>query len=155
MRIGVLAYGSLVEDAGAELEEATAERRSGVRTPFRVEFARHSSGRDGAPTLVPVTQGGAYVEAAIIVLKPGMSLDQAQDMVYRREIDRVGQANRYKPDPEKANQVYVEVLPNWERHGIGLRTVWYLVRFLSQNRALASVYSGARPRPLSGAHGCG
>lgn len=113
-RIGVLAYGSLISEPGEELAALATERRGGIRTPFRVEFARKSSGRDGAPTLVPVDRGGAHVEATILVLGDGVSLEAARDMVYRRETGRVGNQDvRYRPDSSKPNQVYVEVLPNF------------------------------------------
>ncbi|MGH8543563.1 MAG: hypothetical protein ACREX3_08020 [Gammaproteobacteria bacterium] len=113
-RIGVLAYGSLIQRPGDELLEAEVERRSGARTPFRVEFARSSNERDGAPTLIPVDAGGAHVEATVIVLRDGTSLEQARDMVYRREINAVGDLERsYRPDSSKSNQVYVEALPGF------------------------------------------
>ena len=67
--IGILAYGSLGDDPGAEIGSLVAERIGGVRTPFRVEFARQSRTRGGAPTLVPVSEGGASVEAKVLVLK--------------------------------------------------------------------------------------
>jgi hypothetical protein len=113
-RIGVLAYGSLIQDPGAELAGVEAERRSGIRTPFRVEFARSSAKRSNAPTLVPVDVGGAHVEATIIVLQEGVSLESARDIVYRREIGKVGDATkRYRPDPSRASQVYVEAVPSF------------------------------------------
>lgn len=113
-RIGVLAYGSLIQHPGRELQEAEGDRRSGVCTPFRVEFARSSSKRCGAPTLVPVDDGGAYVEATILVLRDGVTLDEARDMLYRREINYVGnEAKRYRPDPSRTNQVWVETLPEF------------------------------------------
>jgi len=52
--IGILAYGSLIEEPGKEIEPLIRERRKGIKTPFSIEFARSSSTRDGAPTLVPV-----------------------------------------------------------------------------------------------------
>lgn len=111
MRIGILAYGSLIDEPGSEIEQFEVERRGGVKTPFRVEFARSSDSRDGAPTLVPVHEGGSYVEATIIVLRDGVDLVEARDILYRRERNRVRQRElRYKPDPEEPNQVYVELL---------------------------------------------
>lgn len=112
--IGVLAYGSLIDNPGEELAQAESERRSGLRTPFRVEFARSSRGRGGAPTLVPVTVGGDHVEATVIMLRSGISLADARDIVYRREIDKVGELSyRYHPDPKKKEQVYVESLQSF------------------------------------------
>jgi hypothetical protein len=59
--VGILAYGSLIGNPGSEIEKATRKAVSGVKTPFRVEFARGSRGRGGAPTLVPVESGGCEV----------------------------------------------------------------------------------------------
>ena len=58
MTIGILAFGSLLDEPGAELEAHIARRIEGIETPFAVEFARSSRTRDGAPTLVPVTGAG-------------------------------------------------------------------------------------------------
>ena len=65
--VGILAYGSIVECPGDELEGAVT-RRLEVVTPFAVEFARSSRTRDSAPTLVPVSQGGGRVPALLLVL---------------------------------------------------------------------------------------
>ena len=51
--IGILAYGSLISSPGDEIASATTETIKNVQTPFRVEFARTSTSRAGAPTLVP------------------------------------------------------------------------------------------------------
>ena len=88
--IGILAFGSLINDPGAELAAATARRIAEVPTPFKVEFARSSITRDGAPTLVPVADGGSEVSATLIVLKPGIQLTAARDMLWRREAHQVG-----------------------------------------------------------------
>ena len=112
MTIGVIAYGSLITDPGRELKELEAERRFGIRTPFRVEYARTSEKRGGAPTLVPVIQGGAYVDAVLIVLRPRTSIELARDVLYRREIHSVGElAKCYSPSAGNKNQVFVEVIP--------------------------------------------
>lgn len=58
-RIAILAYGSLIEDPGKELQPLISERIEDVETPFSIEFARSSRSRDGGPTLVPVEVGGA------------------------------------------------------------------------------------------------
>ncbi len=59
MKIGVLAYGSLIGDPGKELKPFIEDTVEDVTTPSRVEFARSSGTRDGGPTLIPVTTGGA------------------------------------------------------------------------------------------------
>lgn len=95
MTIGILAYGSLIPDPGAEIEAATAGRITGVETPFRVEFSRSSRTRDGAPTLVPVERGGGRVSGVVIVLRESVTETEAQDMLYRRERNRVGSGDVY------------------------------------------------------------
>lgn len=100
--VGVLAFGSLISDPGWELEEVTARRVSDVVTPFRVEYARHSLVRGGAPTLVPVTQGGSTVRGVILVMADGISLREARDRTYRRERNDVGSDLTYRrvDDPD-------------------------------------------------------
>ena len=84
-RIGILAYGSLIKDPGKELEPLIRERISDVQTPFSVEFARSSRTRDGAPTLVPVEEGGDRVQATMLVLDPAVDVQRAEDLLWRRE----------------------------------------------------------------------
>ena len=114
MRIGIIAYGSLIINPGEELEQVIAERQTGLRTPFRVEFARSSSTRNGAPTLVPVEHGGGYVECTLLVLSDGLVIDRVRDIVYRREIHKISdQTTTYQPNPKNPNQVYIETIPEW------------------------------------------
>jgi hypothetical protein len=108
MRIGILAYGSLIDDLGAEIRGVLAETRSGVTTPFRVEYAYSSETRKGAPTLVPVESGGAYVQAVLLVLRHEVSAAKATDMLYRRETRKSGA--HYVVDSGKPRQVYIERL---------------------------------------------
>jgi hypothetical protein len=93
--VGILAYGSLIEDPGSEIAAAKARIEADVKTLFKVEFARTSSTRGGAPTLVPVTTGGDHVAAQIIVLKNTVSEDEARDLIWRRETRRIGSGRRY------------------------------------------------------------
>ena len=106
MTIGILAYGSLIPNPGAEIGPVTVRRIGGVETPFRVEFSRSSRVRDGAPTLVPVERGGARVSGVVLVLHDSVSETAAQDMLYRRERNRVGSGDRYADvdpaDPDSA-----------------------------------------------------
>lgn len=94
-RIGILGYGSLISDPGWEIERVLVRRMAGVRTPFAVEFSRSSRVRDGAPTLVPVEQGGARARGVLLVLREGLSEAYARDLLYRRERNRVGSTDRY------------------------------------------------------------
>ena len=106
--VGVLAYGSLITEPGWELDDVTDRRVDDVPTPFRVEFARASNGRGGAPTLVPVDVGGAEVRATILVLRTGTSLTEARNITYRREIGRIGDSERlyvHKESPGKDDVV--------------------------------------------------
>ena len=94
--VGILAYGSLIDDPGCEIKAVISCKLKGVQTPFNVEFARRSSTRGGAPTLVPVEEGGAPVKAVILVLEEQVSVDQAKDMLHRREIHQVCGKQSYK-----------------------------------------------------------
>jgi hypothetical protein len=87
MRVGILAFGSMVERPGAEIA-ARVIRRIEVETPFAAEFARSSRTRDGAPTLVPVSEGGARIPATVLVLDDSAAEDDARMMLYRRETQR-------------------------------------------------------------------
>jgi hypothetical protein len=87
MGVGILAFGSIVEHPGAELAAATAQRVE-AETPFAVEFARSSRTRDGAPTLVPVNDGGAHISASVLVLDDSVTVADARAMLCRRETGR-------------------------------------------------------------------
>jgi hypothetical protein len=93
--IGIMAYGSLVEDPGPEIEAARARIISGLTTPFKVEFARKSRSRGDAPTLIPVAQGGAHLPTQIIVLKEHISEAEAQNLIWRRETRQIGSGRPY------------------------------------------------------------
>jgi len=95
-KIGILAYGSLIWDPRCEIEDAILRIQCGVLTPFHVEFARSSSTRGGAPTLVPVVKDGAHVEAVILILKEQVSLEEAKNMLWRRETDQVCSGKSYE-----------------------------------------------------------
>jgi hypothetical protein len=92
--VGILAFGSLIGKPGREIEEAIIGRKTGVPTPFRVEFARSSVKRGDAPTLVPVSEGGSPVLAQILILN--VSEQEAMDRLWRRETNRVGQGGHYR-----------------------------------------------------------
>jgi len=112
-RIGILAYGSLIEDPGSELEPLIRRRIVGIETPFRIEFARSSATRDGAPTLVPVSDGGAPVSAVILVLDASLLRDQAADLLWRRETRKEQTDEHYKkPTGRVGNRMVVEQVQN-------------------------------------------
>ncbi|MFC3326813.1 DUF4435 domain-containing protein [Mesorhizobium cantuariense] len=114
--IGILAYGSLINDPGEELENVIVRRMStGIATPFPVEFARSSSSRKGGPTLVPV-EDGERVKAVILVLHDHVTTAQAKDMLWRRETRK--KAGGYsEPTTPNANTVLVKEIEQF--HGVG------------------------------------
>lgn len=95
-RIGILAYGSLIDNPGKEIEPIIIDRIN-CKTPFKVEFARTSSSRGGAPTLIP-HETGNEVNAVILVLENSTDLTHAKSILWRRE--------RHKFDGKK----YVDVI---------------------------------------------
>ena len=112
-RIVILAFGSLIEDPGKQLEPFIRERISNVQTPFSVEFGRSSSSRDGAPTLVPVESGGAPVQGTILVLDPVVEVQRADDLLWRRETRNECSDKHYSPFANPGpNTVVVEHLQN-------------------------------------------
>ena len=104
-RLGILAYGSLIEDPGFEIEPHIVERMPGIETPFRIEFVRTSRIRGGGPTVVPVEKGGAPVRGMVLVLHERITMENALDLLWRRETRNEGTTLRYeKPtrsDPDK------------------------------------------------------
>ncbi len=111
--LGILAYGSLIPTPGTEIEEHCINVINDVTTPFPIEFARKSGGRGDAPTLVPVTNGGAQVNGQVFVMD--LSEVEVADVLYRREINRVGDRTRTYKNPSKVTQntVLVERLVNF------------------------------------------
>jgi hypothetical protein len=120
-RYGIFGFGSLISDPGEELTKATVKRQD-LETPFAVEYGRSSNTRGGAPTLVPVTTGGAKVKATVFVLKDSISEQEAEDILYRRELHQVGGGRTYRPSatPGK-NSIVVAAWPNL----IGLEKIFY------------------------------
>jgi hypothetical protein len=118
--VGILAYGSLIGNPGSEIEKATRKAVSGVKTPFRVEFARSSRGRGGAPTLVPVDSGGCEVSATIFVVD--LPVEAAENCLYRREINKVGSGLVYE-EPKRITPDKMVVRKLADFAGIG--TVLY------------------------------
>ncbi|MCY4419765.1 MAG: hypothetical protein OXC42_00660 [Gammaproteobacteria bacterium] len=100
--VGILAYGSLIDAPDWEIEEVRVQTIKGLFTPFHVEFARSSSKRGGAPTLVPY-EGGGHVRAQVLIVDT--SVTDATNRLYRRESDKVGTDQHSKhsnnPGPNK------------------------------------------------------
>jgi len=123
-RVGILAYGSLLTDPGKELGPRIVQRIS-AQTPFEVEYARSSTSRCGAPTLVCVPDGrGRKVNVKVLVLDESVTETEASDMLYRREIHCVGEKSKVYDDQRqraKRNAVVIERLPDFA----GVLTVLY------------------------------
>jgi hypothetical protein len=93
-KLGILAFGSLIQDPGPELEPRIMMRIKTL-TPFPVEYARISGKtRGGAPTLVP-HENGSPVSAEILVLDDNVSVDEARNMLWRRETRKAGSCENY------------------------------------------------------------
>ena len=113
-RVGILAYGSLLEEPGSEIAPLIAEKIPGARTPFRIEFFRSSPTRGGAPTVVPVENAGAFVLGTVLLLRESISPGEARDLLLRREIRREGTGLRYSnPTGNDPNQMRAEELSDF------------------------------------------
>ena len=118
-RIGILAYGSLIEDPGFEIEPHIVEKMAGMETPFHIEFVRTSPIRGGGPTVVPVDTGGAPVRGMVFVLHERISRKHALDLLWRRETRNEGTALGYKkPVRYDPNQMLAVELGDFA--GLGL-----------------------------------
>lgn len=108
-KIGILAFGSLIDDPGEELQRVIAERKESVITPFNIEYGRKSSKRGNAPTLIPVSNGGQKVKATLLILKEELTLEEVKNRLYRRETNNVGKngiyTERENPTP---NQLVIQ-----------------------------------------------
>ena len=93
-KVGILAFGSLIQDLGEELQSKIFMRMK-TKTPFPVEYARSSTTRGGAPTLVP-HGNGSPVAAEILVLNDEVTTEHALDMLWRRETRRTDTNARYR-----------------------------------------------------------
>ncbi|WP_290482009.1 hypothetical protein, partial [Hyphomonas sp. UBA3201] len=119
--VGILGYGSLISHPGSEINRACTDIIMDVMTPFHVEFARSSTGRGGAPTLVPVENGGAQVKGQVFVMN--RPEQEAANILYRREINQVDTQRPYtRPDKIRDNTVLVERLPNFAELDVVLYT---------------------------------
>jgi hypothetical protein len=93
-----------------------------LETPFAVEYGRSSNTRGGAPTLVPVKTGGAKLKATIFVLKDFISEQDAENILYRCELQQVGTGRTYDPSAKPGkNSIVVAAWPNL----IGLEKIFY------------------------------
>lgn len=113
-RIGILAYGSLLEEPGTEIASLVVKRITGTETPFRIEFLRSSPTRGGAPTVVPVQHRGACVRGTVLVLHESTSAELARDLLWRRETRNVGTGKHYqRPTGSDPNQMLAAEIPDF------------------------------------------
>ena len=110
--VGILAYGSLIDDPGCEIESKIV-RRVFCHTPFPVEYARKSGKRSNAPTLVPFDKG-ACVSGRVMVVN--LNLQEAKNCLYRREINKVCCKSKIysHPSNEKKKAVVIETLHDFK-----------------------------------------
>jgi len=65
-----------------------------TQTPFGVEYGRYSGkGRGGAPTLVP-HEAGSSVSGEILVLDDALTVDDARNILWRRECGIAGSGKK-------------------------------------------------------------
>lgn len=120
-QLGVLAFGSLIDNPGQEISEIEIDRIE-CETPFNIEFARTSSTRGNAPTLIPVDQGGRIVKAVIIVLRDDVTIEAAKSILWRRELHKNSRTETYThTDNPTPNKVVVKSLDNF----MNVQTVLY------------------------------
>jgi hypothetical protein len=82
-QIAIVAYGSLIYEPGEALAELVQETEP-CRTPFPVEYGRHSRKWGGGPVLT-VDPRGEPVDGLRMVLKPGLPLGRVIDVLALRE----------------------------------------------------------------------
>lgn len=118
-KVGILAYGSLIDNPGKEIEPLIIDRIN-CKTPFKVEFARTSSSRGGAPTLIPFETGNE-VNAVILVLENSTDLAHAKSILWRRERHKFDGKNYVDIVNPTLNLVVVLSVKDFE----GVETVIY------------------------------
>lgn len=122
MSIGILAYGSLIEEPGSELKDLVVKCIRGVETPFCVEFARKSGTRSDAPTLVIVDMDGAKVQGTILVLQEGVTEKHVTNMLWRRETRKKPTECYERPQAPDKDSVLVEKLTDFNGVNVVLYT---------------------------------
>lgn len=131
--IGILAYGSLIDDPGHELGPLIIDRIPQI-TPFPVEYARLSTTRGDSPTLIPVKAGGSPVPATILVLRDDTKISDAQDMLWRRETRQQDITRKY-PASTGPNAVSVVGISDLA----GVKTVFYTAIPSNMNKVIPQV----------------
>ncbi|BBO79614.1 hypothetical protein DSCO28_01800 [Desulfosarcina ovata subsp. sediminis] len=113
-KIGILAYGSLIEDPGGELSPYIVKKIPNVATPFNIEFARKSRKRGDGPTVIPVKNGGSSVKAYILELNDNIDIEKAKDLLWRRETgDKDSNSHYALPKNQTVNHVIIESISDY------------------------------------------
>ncbi|MBZ5554571.1 MAG: N-6 DNA methylase [Acidobacteriia bacterium] len=108
--VGILAYGSLINDPGIEIGPSIV-RRVPTTTPFAVEYAWLSKTRGGAPTVVPYSSGNP-VNAEVLVLSDSIRLEEARSMLWRRETRKELSGQLYS-ERNSVNAVLIRDVPGF------------------------------------------
>jgi cation transport regulator ChaC len=112
-KIGILAYGSLIDNPGNEIQPLIVAKIS-CSTPFKVEYARKSRTRGFAPTLIPTENIGKEVNAVILVLDDDTKMDYAESILWRRETDNINSHKKYvEPDRLTVNTVLIKAIKDF------------------------------------------
>lgn len=114
-KIGILAFGSLIDNPGEEIKKLEVERLD-CETPFKVEFARISSSRGKAPTLIPVQDDakGRKAKSKLIVIKDTINLNEAKSILWRRECHITDKSKKFKePERPTSKNVLIGELENF------------------------------------------
>lgn len=114
-KIGILAFGSLIDNPGEEIKKIEISRID-CKTPFNIEFARISSSRDKAPTLIPVSDSskGRKTNAQILVVDNETSLEDVKSILWRRECHKKDKTQKYyEPQNPTSKNVLIGELENF------------------------------------------
>ena len=79
-RVGILAYGSVIACPGPEIAPLIARKVRYSVLPFR-SSSQSTAARDAAYATVTPSPLGASVEAKVLVLKEGVSVKDAKDLL--------------------------------------------------------------------------
>ena len=106
-KLGILAFGSLIDNPGHEISKIEIDRID-CETPFKIEFARVSTSRDNAPTLIPILDNskGRKTKATIILINEDFELDEVKSILWRRECHKTNKSEVYR-EPLKPTHKHV------------------------------------------------
>ena len=148
-KIGILAYGSLIEDPGNDLESIIIERIA-CETPFAVEYGRKSASRGDAPTLIPVESGGSKVNGFILILDKKTTISEAENLLWRRETRQSDLSKKYvKKENPGINTVQVKSI----RYFMGVDTVLYTSIGSNLDQITPEILAGLAIKSILGSSG--